>query len=277
MFSWFRRKKSAKRGQLPPVAENPGVSVTAKFAFSNGERNWTEEVNAVEAAAVALTNRGYAIVKHEACVEHPESGFVFHPQLAEIHPLQEGGVRTVTTIAVRHPQLVPDGIFEFQHATGDASQASLVAGFDLWVQVDLVALLDAARDTPGECMLMQMTFPAKEGSPELSRRAVLGPVMHYAESPAQVPVGGGEGDGHTFCPCCLLTNSFEAFKSLLEVDAFCGIRLYAARDEHGVASADCRVNGADWDIGKRALKKYVATWPERGFEFRKQYVVLQTK
>jgi len=57
---------------------------------------------------------------------------------------------------------------------------------------------------------------------------------------------------------------------------FYGIRLFAMRDEQGAHVADCRVNGVDWDPGKQAVAKYVSSWPDLGFEFRKQYVVLHT-
>ena len=73
-----------------------------------------------------------------------------------------------------------------------------------------------------------------------------------------------------------MTNSFAAFKDLIEDDAFPGIRFFAARDADGSPLADCRVNGEDWEPGAEALRAYVKTWPGDGYEFRKQYVVLQT-
>jgi hypothetical protein len=36
------------------------------------------------------------------------------------------------------------------------------------------------------------------------------------------------------------------------------------------------VNGEDWEKGAQALREYAKTWPPAGYEFRKQYVVLQT-
>ena len=50
---------------------------------------------------------------------------------------------------------------------------------------------------------------------------------------------------HPFCPCCLLTRSFEAFRGFMEGDGFYCLRLFAARDTEGVPQADCRVNGED--------------------------------
>jgi hypothetical protein len=78
------------------------------------------------------------------------------------------------------------------------------------------------------------------------------------------------------CRCCLLINSFEAFRDLIEGDAFYGVRLFALRDGDGNPGANCRVNGKDWDKGAQALRAYPSTWRAAGFEFRKQYVVLQT-
>jgi hypothetical protein len=74
----------------------------------------------------------------------------------------------------------------------------------------------------------------------------------------------------------LLTTSFETFKDLIESSGFYGLRLLPLRDERGSPQADSRVNGADWDEGAEAVRRYVVTWPAAGFEVRQQYVVLQT-
>jgi hypothetical protein len=58
---------------------------------------------------------------------------------------------------------------------------------------------------------------------------------------------------------------------------FYGIRLFAMRGQDGTAGADCRLNGEDWEPGKNALIAYVNSWPDRGVEFRKQYVILQSQ
>ena len=109
--------------------------------------------------------------------------------------------------------------------------------------------------------------------------------MHFVERPPSKAETTREGDQrkpedtseeHPFCPCCLLTKSFEAFRELIEGNGFYGLRLFAARDAEGELQADCRVNGDDWDKGAQALREYARTWPEAGYEFRKQYVVLQS-
>jgi hypothetical protein len=178
----------------------------------------------------------------------------------------------VTTIEVTHSEHFPQGVFEFQHATGDTIEDSIRCGVEQWAKTDLVALLDALRPKAETCMTMEISFPEAEGKPARFRRAVLSPVTHLQlKPPAQQ---AGADDEHPFCPCCLLTRSFEAFKGLFENDGFFGIRLFAARDQDGSPQADCRVNGMDWEAGAVALRQYVETWPGEGYEFRKQYVVL---
>ena len=168
-------------------------------------------------------------------------------------------------------------MFEYQHSVGEGLERSIAAGFDQWRQVDLPVLLDALLPKPAACMALEMAFPATATGPGRSRRRCSAPSPTTARTrPPGLPRSADpDGEEHEFCPCCLFTRSFEAFKSLIESDDFYAIRLYAARDVEGQPQADCRVNGQDWDAGKAALIKYVSTWPAAGYEFRKQYVVLQ--
>jgi len=275
------RKKAA-----PPLCKaNPGIGVRAKLALASGDRHWTEELDAVKLAASALKARGYSVRSEKTWLVHAESGFVLLPQLVGLQLLDEGGVRTVTTIQTNHARLVPDGVFEYQHSAAHSAADAIYKGFEQWVQLDFVPLLEALRPKPGSCTALEMEFPPKEGNPARVRRAVLGPIMHFVERPPSKAETTREGDQrkpedtseeHPFCPCCLLTKSFEAFRELIEGNGFYGLRLFAARDAEGELQADCRVNGDDWDKGAQALREYARTWPEAGYEFRKQYVVLQS-
>jgi hypothetical protein len=267
----FLRKKTAP----PKCRSNPGIGIEAKVAFATGDRSWTEEVNLVSLAATGFKNHGYSVINHKTWLEHSDSGFMFLPQLVEIHPLDKGGVRTVSTMQTNHPTLSPGGVFEFQHSTGDNIVDSVSKGFGQWVQTDFVPLLEALQPKPESCTAMEMAFPAKEGKSARVRRAVLGPVAHFMQTPPS-DSGGTPPEEHPFCACCLLTRSFEAFRDLIEGDGFYCLRLFAARDTEGIAQADCRVNGEDWGKGAQALREYAKTWPPAGYEFRKQYVVLQT-
>src|SRR5205085_654488 len=94
----------------------------------------------------------------------------------------DGGVGTVTTIEISHPGLSARGIFEYQHSFGNNLEDALGKGFEQWLQVDFVVLLDALRDQPEHCTMMEMTFAEPAGSPA-KRRAVLGPVAHLATQP----------------------------------------------------------------------------------------------
>ena len=145
----------------------------------------------------------------------------------------------MTTI---HPELAPDGIFEYQHATGDGVVDAVRRGFDDWAQLDLVVLMDSERDKAEHCSTFEMELPPRGNmAPPLNRRALLGPVMHFvSELPGSAMQGAPKEEDHSFCPCCLLTNTFEAFRPFIEADGFFGVRLVAVRDETGSPQADCR-------------------------------------
>lgn len=268
MFSWFRRKPAP----TPPNEANPGVGPRARVTLAYGGRPRSEEVDVLESAARVLRRHGHTTKAEGTCLEVRGSGLILRPQIVDAVPLERGGVRTVTTVEIRHPAVIPHGVFEFQHAAADSAPESVTQGLDQWVRTDFLALLDSLRPKPEVCMCLEMEFPESDGRPTRTRRAILGPVTHYA---TQSP-GSADPEGHPFCSCCLLTRSFEAFKPLFEADVFFGLRLFASRGTDGMPEADCRVNGEDWEAGALALREYVTTWPGSGFEFRKQYVILQT-
>jgi Family of unknown function (DUF6348) len=269
----FRKKVAPTR-----CPTNPGIGVGGRVAFVRGEKKWTQDFDVIDIAASVLKEHGELIKREKTWLVHKASQFTLMPQLVSFKPLDSGGVQTATTIQVNHPVLVPDGLFEYQHSTGNTMADSICKGIKQWVQVDFAPLLDALQAKPASCTAMEMSFPAKDGKPARIRRAVLGPVMHFMQKPPAGQTDGGKEsnpDEHPFCPCCMLTNSFSAFKELMEGDQFCGLRLFAARGEDGAPQADCRLNGDDWEPGAQALREYVKTWTPAGYEFRKQYVVLQ--
>jgi hypothetical protein len=225
----------------------------------------------VELAARVMTQRGHDVIKHDTWLEHRDSGIEVRPHLVEFFPFSPSGVRSVSTVTTSHPRLAPHGVFEYQHAAGATLSDALRDGFDQWLQLDFVVLLDALRDKAEHCSALEFKWPRPDGT-EFTRRALLGPIGHMIEHPERA-----SGDvAHPFCPCCLLTNTYRAFGSFIERDGFFGIRLLALRNDDGSAQADCRINGDDWEAGRQALCDYVDTWPQAGFEVRKQYVVLQT-
>jgi hypothetical protein len=269
MFGFFKKAPGPTK-----LRSNPGIGTEAKMAMSNGERSWSEAINVVDLAAAALEKQGHRVAHRKTWLEHTESGFTLLPQLVGVQPLDDGGMHTVTTMQSHHPTLIPTGIFEYQHSAGNDVKVAIANGLEQWVQTDFVPLLEALQTQPQSCMQMQMEFPAKDGKSARVRRAILGPIAHYAQEPIDPKTHAP--DDHPFCPCCMLTKSFEAFRQFIEGDDFFALRMFAARDKTGEANADCRVNGDDYNPGMAALRQYASTWVPAGYEFRKQYVVLHT-
>jgi hypothetical protein len=224
----------------------------------------SEEGNPVDIVTLTqrvMSSQGIASERCEDWLEVREVGLVIEPRIVAYGGAGEGDVQTTSIIRIRHPEHFPDPIFEYQHATGDALEPSLQEGVENWLQLDFPALADATRVEPQDCATL------KFGT---TRRAVLGPAGRMA-----LEASDDAGGEHTFCPCCMLTNSFDAFHTLIQSEAVFAIRLYAARTDQDGVLADCRVNGEDYEPGKAALLAYAETWGGSGFDSRKQYVILQ--
>ena len=277
---WFRKRKPTVPPPLPvtpPPPPDPGPmeAVAGTVAFANGERSWTETFHVADTLEQVLTRQEFYLTRDGNTVRLTESGYEIAPVLISFQPLDRGGAQTVTVTRVRHPTLIPGGLFEYQHSTGDSMADALAKGFDQWAQTDLAALLDALEEKPNRCTRMEMSFPATpDGRPARDRRVILGPVSHLLVPRPTSPAAAEEE--HPFCPCCLLTRSFEAFKDQLQGEGTFGLRLFAMRNADGSTAADCRVNGEEYEPGKAALRRYVDTWPPGGVEFRKQYVVVRS-
>jgi hypothetical protein len=269
--------RRSKRKQSPPplAAANPGHCGAIHVDFSNKGREWAEDADPFQILADVLRARGIK-AKHEeegspqAWLEL-ENGWIVRPGFFQMEPQDDDSVRTSTTIDMNHPELCPGGIFEYQHAAGATMNESLRAGFEGWAATDLPVLIDASREKPEICTFMILEYPATRSLPARKRQILFGPPVRTVTRGA-----AKSKEEHEYCPCCLLTNSMEAFQRQIEGNDFCGVRLYAARNSKGGGEVDCRVNGVDWALGKAALKKYVKKWPDRGFEFRKQFVAIRT-
>ncbi|HVW02307.1 MAG TPA: DUF6348 family protein [Planctomycetaceae bacterium] len=263
-----RRPRDPKGPEI--CAGNPGQGTTARIQRATGDGH--EDVDLVALAAAACEQHGHETINHGSWLEHPASGFAILPQILGVEPMDGGGMRTITTVQVNHPQLIPQGLFEYQHSGDDNTTDAIRKGFSQWVQMDFATLLDALRPEPRVCSMMVMELPEQNGHSARKRRIVLGPTIHYMQEPGT----GSVDEEHPFCPCCLLTNSYEAFRPLIEADQLFGLRMFALRDAEANVAADCRVNGEDFEPGAEGLRAYAATWPPAGYEHRKQYVVLQT-
>lgn len=264
MANWFR-SKTAK----PSISKtNPGDGSTFKIGVANGQKTWEEKVDLVISLSGVLQSQKIEHKTREGWLEL-ESGFTLQPQIVSIEPLENGSVQSTTTIEVGHQKLIPHGLYEYQHATGDNPIDAVSQGFRYWIDTDLIVLLDSLNKELIHCNPLKKTFhDPKLGAYE--RRIVLGPTAHFVTNTADL-----ENNEHPFCPCCLFMNSAEAFGRHLESKEFFGVRLFGMREDDGSIDADCRINGEDFAPGREALIKYVKTWPDRGFEFRKQYVCIQ--
>ncbi|QNP47521.1 DUF6348 family protein [Diaphorobacter aerolatus] len=198
-----------------------------------------------------------------------QNGLVLEPLLMAAEAKSPHAAHTSTVIEVSHATLFPHPIFEYQHASGTTREDALRDGFEQWADMDLVTLTDACRSTPDSCSVLELRYELGDDGFMRDRQVLLGPMTHYQE------YASSESEDHAFCPCCLLTNSLDAFDSLLRSERFLAIRLYATRDGEGHCNADCRVNGQDFPAALPMLREYARTWPDAGMEFRKQYVVIR--
>ena len=201
-------------------------------------------------------------------------GMVLAAVSVEVINLAEDKVRSCTRIHAMHATYFPQAISEYQHAMGSTEAAAIEEGFRTWARMDLLVLLDASSAAPKDCTVIEMNVASESAQAEgqgTYRQVVLGPVAHLASLPAPK-----KKEEHPFCPCCLFTESMPAFHDLLQTQQFLGVRLFASRDNEGKLAADCRVNGEDFLPALDYLKQYAEKWPERGLEFRKQYVVIRS-
>ncbi len=201
-------------------------------------------------------------------------GLVLGAERVETVALAEDKFRTCTRIHVSHAEYFPQGLSEYQHAMGTSEVLAMTEGFRTWARMDLLALLDATREFPKNCTVIEMNVASETDAAAgkaVYRQVILGPVAHLATLPAPKLK-----EEHPFCPCCLFTESMPAFHDLLQSNQFLGVRLFASRDNEGKLAADCRVNGEDFLAATEHLQHYAEKWPQRGLEFRKQYVVIRS-
>lgn len=265
-FSWFRKSRPL---ELPALsAANPGKVVRGTFRLDRGERTENE---AIDLAAVLARALRAAEVRH---LEHPAgailpSGIILQPRLAGIDLPREGRVHTTSTIEVALPANAGSGSFEYLHGNAATVSEALDSSFAGWVRFDLPVWLDAVEPQPRICTAIETGGEAKVPV----RRVLLGPSAHAVSRPANAAVP----ENHPYCPCCMFTHLRELLWPLVQAEGTTGIRFYAARNEVGDAVADCRINGVDFPEGIAALRDYVNTWPDRGVESRKQFILIQTK
>ncbi len=218
----------------------------------------------------AVWQAGYECHTTDEAIILP-SGIKLHVELIEVVNVGPDKVRTCTKITAIHDTYFPNGLPEFQHAASNTTEHALLEGFSDWAKIDLIVLEDSVKPKPQHCTVMKMQLPSSAGAGVQVRQIILGPVMHLVTLPSQ------KEEDHSFCPCCLLTRNFEAFRPLIACEDNMGIRFFVCRDKDGNPTADCRVNGEAFPEGVAQLIAYASTWPERGFELRKQYIIIRSE
>ncbi|NDI86320.1 DUF6348 family protein [Undibacterium crateris] len=231
----------------------------------------------VTASDPVLTSLLIAVLNQHQRLAEEGPGFVRLPsglclsiQALEKKELGPERVKTATRITVWHTEFFPEGITEYQHALGKDESSALSEGIQNWINMDLVALEEAVVDYPQQCAVIELNTAAGESAAARYRQIILGPVAHLATLPEK------KKEDHPFCPCCLMTETMEAFHDVLQTERLLGIRLFVSRDQHGQLNADCRVNGEDFPAALPLLTAYAEKWPQRGLEFRKQYVLVRS-
>jgi len=273
----FFRSDAPPSAEAPPAAPsaedvgNPSKGTTFSISVTGPAGQRTESINLITELHAAFTRAGRRCSVRNGMVHDAATGASFLPGIVSFQPKDDLTMQMCTTIEVHKPDMFPKPFFEYQHSLGDTAAKSVARGFDDWLELDFPAIEDALHHELPNRTLFEMTL-----SDGICRRVVFGPVKCWGQPIPAAP--GEEGEGHPpFCPCCLFTHCGEAFKPLLESKDVFAIRFFAMRDQDGSPVADCRVNGMDFPSGQAALVSCVKEWPGEGFEWRKQYVIVQNK
>lgn len=259
---------------FPILPNNPGIpdsatNYTLRITRLDGTHE-EQQPNFSTLLASALSAQGVATeTDGSGWLYQPDTGYCLLPLLIEPWFDDEGKLESATTIQIHHPDLFPQSVFEIQYSFGsfDTLGEAAASGFEQWVMQDWGVLAEALQPEAGELMRLKMEaddFVAP-------RMAIFGNLTGFGE----ITEASDEHSG--CCPCCLFTQSLAAFLPLLQSSRDnLAIRLLASRDaKTGECSADCRVNGVDWEAGKPLLEAFAATWRGDDVIFRKQYVIVR--
>ena len=106
---------------------NPGDISTFAINFEKGEESWDEQIDLTELLLAALQERDIPATRDEAWLRTGD-GFWLLPQLVSAQLSEDGNMRTSTTIQAWHPELAPEGVFEYQHSISNEDAVSASAG-----------------------------------------------------------------------------------------------------------------------------------------------------
>src|SRR5215467_7341681 len=109
MFNWLRKHATEPTAKAPRAGENPanpGIGSIANWTFNDGKRTWQEPMNLLTTLERLLTERGRGIRMEGPVIVDIESQLSLRPLLHTMQPVHQNGVRTSTTIEIKHPSLI---------------------------------------------------------------------------------------------------------------------------------------------------------------------------
>ncbi|WP_304333940.1 DUF6348 family protein [Conchiformibius steedae] len=267
---------------FPQMPNNPGqgIKLALKLQDANGNESEEEAVLA-DILQQKLSENGWQTENLDGgWLYQADTGYYLLPLILDVAVNEDGYIQTATTLQINHPELFPNGIFEFQYTFGrcDTLTEALLSGFDIWLKTDWETLSDAAH--PHQAQHLHLALDDQDSG--LKRLVLMGSVGFYPPVPEtdtpSPPTTDQTGEAHDeFCECCLFTQSLSAFAPLIQSSDNYAIRIFVSRNADGLIEADCRVNGEDWQEATEALCNYAKTWTGEHTTFRKQYIIIRNQ
>ena len=205
-----------------------------------------------------------------------DNGYYLFPLLINFSHDNDNGFKIFATIQIHHKEIFPDGIFEYIYPQKQATNLAdgLFDLFNTWVDLDWETLDDCLKLKNSKYMSMEIELE------DVVKHVFYGPVLSYPNVDVEkLKVKGIDPDPYIdeFCPCCLFTNSMEAFDAQIkDTEKNYAVRLFATKNVNGEVEADCRINGEEYPQAEEYLKKYASTWKECDIiKIRKQYIIIR--
>ena len=222
---------------------------------------------------VELLNGQY---EDEKWIYVKDNGYYLFPLLIALSHDEDNGFKISATIQIHHKEIFPEGIFEYVYPQKQATDLTdgLFDLFKTWVDLDWETLADCLNLKNSKYMSVEIELK------DVVKHIFYGSVLSYPNVDAEkLKAKGIDPDPYIdeFCPCCLFTNSMEAFDDQIkDTEKNYAIRLFAMKDANGEIKADCRINGEEYPQAEEYLKKYASTWKDCDIiKFRKQYVIIR--
>lgn len=192
----------------------------------------------------------------------------------ELEHLDDSNPETVSSrliIKVRHEKFFPHGIFEYSYGFGKDAAEAIEHAIFRWIELDFNAFHDLLCESKAvfrEGNKLELVSISTNGG-ILGWEVVLTDIIHLESETQKVKINQDE---IYLDMLDLITGSLLCEKGVY------GIKYFAMQDESGNIQLDCRLNGIDWEEGRRALGNYVLNWGiQNELHWRKQYVLIVNK